>query len=559
MRRSVSLFTIFVFALTVATGQEALKSTEEEYYDFLSLQGLVERPYLNYRTLSDSEWTLTSEAKNSDENVWKNNNLGNKYTLYENTDSVKNWFTEGIDESVKLKIYGPDWYNSYNTACPYGQNDGALWQGKGYNTSLTAGARLEAYGFELTFKPQICFSQNLDFDLMDNSEYYSNKYAYIWGYGNDVGVDCPQRFGDEPFWTFDWGDSEARYTWHNFTVGFGTQAIWLGPAWLNPLLHSNNAATYPKFDFGLRKTKIYMPFTGWDLGYIEGRLWVGYLSESDYFDDDDSNDHNMFHGLSISYAPSFLKGLTLGAHRTCLVKWSLKGLKYIIPSEDNYIGDDSSQGEDQRASFTADWIFPTVGFEVYGELGFDDGLHFDSIPNHARAYTIGAKKALTLSKKYNLKSEIIFEWNCTEMSQDFQLQWPYNFGFHHQITQGYTNRGQWLGAGSGYGGRGFFIGYKVYHKKGSVLIFFHHWQPDNNYIYQKAIYASAADGTLNSTWENAWKTYNTKGISINYYITKSLFSEISCYNTAILNPLYKTDGTSWQRNIHLELKVKYNF
>ncbi|MBR6143149.1 MAG: hypothetical protein IKQ23_02580, partial [Treponema sp.] len=42
--------------------QEALKSTEEEYYDYLSLQGLAERPTLGYRTLSDNEWILTDEA-----------------------------------------------------------------------------------------------------------------------------------------------------------------------------------------------------------------------------------------------------------------------------------------------------------------------------------------------------------------------------------------------------------------------------------------------------------------------------------------------------------------
>ena len=42
--------------------QEALKSIEEEYYDFLSLQGIVERPTLGYRTLSDSEWKFIGEA-----------------------------------------------------------------------------------------------------------------------------------------------------------------------------------------------------------------------------------------------------------------------------------------------------------------------------------------------------------------------------------------------------------------------------------------------------------------------------------------------------------------
>ena len=552
--KKYSIYVVLFFLVNNIFGQEVLKSIEEEYYDFLSLSGHAARPVLGYRTLSDSEWIV------SDENhVWKENSLGKKYTLYKNDYPAQNWFSSGINQNLKAKIYGPEWFNSYNTAIPYGQNDGALWQGKGYNTSFTAGIRLEGLGFEFTFKPILSFSQNKEFDLQDNSAYYTNKYAYFWGYGNNIGVDAPQRFGDCMFWTYDWGDSEIRWTWNSFTLGVGTQSPWIGPAWFNPIIHSNNAATYPKVDVGIRKIEICLPILGWKLGSIEGRIWIGKTTESDYFDDDNSNDHNMIHGLSVSYAPSFLEGLSFSANRTCLSKWNRSNFKHIIPSEENYEGGDVSKGEDQRASFTADWIFPTVGFEVYGELGFDDGLHFDSIPQHARAYTVGAKKVVVLNEKYNLSSEIIFEWNCTEMSQDFQLQWPYNFGFHHQISQGYTNKGQWLGAGSGYGGRGFYLGYKVYHKTGSIQAFFHHWQPDNNYIYSKAVNASAAGGELNEKYIIAWKTFNTIGFTTNYFFTSSLLSELSFYYTKILNPLYRTSGDRWNRNIHLEFIVKYNF
>lgn len=527
------------------SAQEALKSAEEEYYDFLSLTGQAERPTLGYRTLSDSEWTITDEN-----HIWAGNNLGTKFTLWENEHPAENRFANGIDQSVKVRIYGPEWYNSYNTASPYGQNDGALWQGKGYNTSFTAGARLEAYGFEVTFKPQLSFSQNKEFDLMDNSAYYTNKYAYIWGYGNNVGVDAPQRFGDSSFWTYDWGDTEARWSWHTFTVGFGTQSIWLGPAWLNPILHSNNAATYPKVDVGLRKTEIYMPFLGWDLGAVEGRIWTGYLTESDYFDDDSLNDHNMIHGLSLSYAPSFLPGLTLGANRTCLVKWRMSNLKYIIPSTDNtYIGDTSGNGEDQRASITVDWIFPSVGFEVYGEIGLDDGIHPGANLTHAMVYTLGAKKCFILFENYGLRGELLFEWNNTEMSDDYMIQnKPYSFGFHYQITQGYTNKGQWLGSGCGYGGQSQYLGFKLYHKKGNAHIFYHRWQPDNNFLVQAP-----------HTGELYFMTYGTLGFSVDYFITPSLSGVFEICNVSTHNPNYRLTGKLWERNIQYNFKLKYNF
>ena len=529
--------------------QEALKSTEEEYYDFLSLTGQAERPTLSYRTLSDSEWQVTDEN-----HLWKDNNLGTKRTLYESDTIATNWFTAGIDRSVKLKLYGPEWFNSYNTKAPYGQNDGALWQGKGYNTSLTAGARLEAYGLEATFKPQVSWSQNREFELVDNSAYYTNKYAYIWGYGNNIGADAPQRFGNSSFFTFDWGDTEIRWSWHTFTVGFGAQAIWLGPAHLNPLLHSNNAATYPKFDIGLRKTELHLPHIGWNIGHIEGRIWTGYLTESDYFDNDESNNHNMLHGLTCSYSPSFIPGLTLGLNRTCLVKASRENLKYVIPAIKNTHVGEQGAGEDQKMSMTIDWLFPKVGFEVYGEVGLDDGTPFS---NYLRSAThmVGLKKTLAFSKKHNIFGEIFFEWSNTEMTQDFQFQWPYSFGFHYQITQGYTNKGQWLGSGMGYGGESRLIGFKLYHNFGYVYLFHEFANIDSNYIYSKAINSVPSDNVLKGEWPIRY--YKILGLENLNFITENFILSEAVYYNDIRHYLYR-NHTSLD-NFTFCLKLKYSF
>lgn len=228
-RRFFCIYIIAVLLVLPVVSQEALKSTEEEYYDFLSLQGFTERPTLNYRTLSDSEWNL-SETVGSNSHIWRTNNLGTPFVLWQATNPADNWFTRGINQSITMKVYGPEWFNSFNTAAPYGQNDGALWQGRGYNTSLTGGIRFEAYGFEATFKPQLSFSQNMAFEIMPSA--YDSEFGYFWGYTDyngipNSGVDAPQRFGDKPFFTFDWGDTEVRWSWYSFTIGFGTQSVWL--------------------------------------------------------------------------------------------------------------------------------------------------------------------------------------------------------------------------------------------------------------------------------------------------------------------------------------------
>ncbi|GHU92357.1 hypothetical protein FACS189479_01050 [Spirochaetia bacterium] len=534
--------------------QEAIGSDTERYYDFLALQGLTERPYLNYRTLSDSAWNITPDAAHP----WQEMNLGGK---------KRNLFGD-----VFMRIYGPELFMSVNTTAPYGQNDGALWQGRGFNTSLTGGIRFTGYGVELTFKPQLAFSQNAGFDLIPremSGANYAGKaadYGYFWSR-----VDAPQRFGDEPFFVYDWGDSEIRYTWKTLTVGFGTEAIWLGPSYLNSILQSNNAPTYPKLDIGVKRQPITIPRINWYMGDIEFRIWTGYLSESDYFDNDDSNDHRMFHGLSFAYAPSFLPGLTLFANRVCIVPWEWENLKYIIPLNENTI-------EDQKASFGAVYLLPKAGLEVYGELGVDDFVPdgfagYIRYPLHTMTYTVGLKKTVTVVPKYDIRGELIFEWNSMEMSQDYQFQWAYSPYFHYTSGgQGYTNRGQWIGAGSGWGGNSQYLEFKVYYPKGTSSLFVQRDNPDNNFLYSKAVNASASSNNmeLQRYYFHNWKANFVIGASTDYVLFDQLSVGGGFVYNLIINPYYYfdkiygvtgTDTWIWQdgymHNYSIQLHIKW--
>ena len=569
MKKSFLIFfPAFLFYSIFA--QEALKSTEEEYYDFLSLQGLVERPTLGYRTLSDSEWKFAidedgNSLKESEDNIWKENNLGTKRTLWKSSSEIENWFTRGIERSIKLKIYGPEWFNSYNTAAPYGQNDGALWQGKGYNTSFTAGARLEGYGFEMTVKPQVSFSQNLGFDTLGNV--YGNNYGVFFGHN----IDLVERYGDKDFWNFDWGDTDLRYTWRTLTFGTGFQSPWLGVSWLNPMLGSNNAATYPKVDAGLRKTKIYLPFCNWYIGDIEGRVLVGMLKQSEYYNVTSDYTYRMVTAMSASYSPSFIQGFTFGLNRIFMTKWKTENLKYIARLFTNSRGNATGTGndEDQKFSIFADWQFPKIGFEVYGEFGRDDfSSNEDTNPFHTAIYTIGAKQSvpIKLTKLFpkwenaiDLTSEIIFEWNNFEMSQDFQLQWQYlGYYAHGSISQGYTNKGQILGAGSGAFGNSQFLGWRIYYQKGSTMLYLHRFCPNNNSVYSQAVNTAsdAVKGQIYQKWYANFETYYTLGFITNCFITHALNVSFGFAHTNIFCYNYRDIS---KKNCQITAGLKYNF
>jgi hypothetical protein len=544
-KRNITLI-LFIVLVGRLPAQESLKSYTEEYYDFLALQGLAEHPTLNYRTLSDSVWAV---HKNSS-HPWQGQNLGTVWRFFDNR--------------LKLRIYGPELFMSGNTEAPYGQNDGALWQGKGFNASLSAGLRLEGYGVEATFKPLAAFSQNAAFDIMPSN--YDSEYGYFWGYGHNSGIDAPQRFGDKPFFTWDWGDSEIRYTWKTLTAGFGTQTIWLGPAYLNPMLHSNNAPSYPKFDIGLRRQPVTIPWINWYMGDVEFRAWTGRLSESDYFDNDNSNDHTMFHGMSFAYAPSFLPGLTLSANRVCLVPWEWENLKYIVPISSNTI-------EDQKMSLAFSLVLPKSWFELYGEIMSDDylggGNKFIALLRHpfeATSYTLGVKKGAQFSVDKNIHGEFIFELNWLEMTQDSQFSWPYSPYFHHQLLQGYTNRGQFLGNASSPGGNSQYLKFILYYPKGSTHLIIARNNPDNNYIYQHAIYASNSDGSLHSRWSCVNKANFIAGLFTDYFLNNRCSISGGLSYDLLINPHYKrttenyADGQDilWH-NISLQLGFKFQF
>lgn len=571
MKKLFAIFILFISSSLFfnAFSQEILKSTEEEYYDFLSLSGLVKRSFLNYRTLSDSKWIfnedVTYEIVASEEDVihpWQDNNLGTTFTLYKLEKEKLNFYERGVDNSINLKVYGPEWYNNYNTAAPWGGNDGALWQGRGYNTSFTAGVRAEMFGFDLTCRPQLSFSQNKEFEIMPSS--YGNGYGYFWG-----ACDAPQRFGDSSFWTYDWGDTEIRYSWHAFTIGAGTQSIWLGPAHENALLYSNNAATFPKLDIGLKRTEVIIPipkirhtiqqfqlpksdrsfdFYNINIGEIELRTWVGKLKESDYFDTNPDNDDRQLSGWTVSYSPSFLKGFTIGFNKTCMCYWGDKyWLKYLNPFfKGNVVKTtDEKQGEDQKASFTFEWLFEDILFDCYAEVGVDDypsqGVklyEYARFPFHTMTYTVGFKKGIEFEKTNKLRGLINFEWNCTEASQDYQM-WPnsgYNFGFHGQIRQGWTNKGQWLGSSIGYGGNSQYLSFTLFSPHGYEKLFVGRNNPDNSYIWAKCV---EGDTTYNSLrYFTAFKANFYTGIESLWYVIPSLSVKASFMYDMLINPLY---------------------
>jgi len=548
--KTIFVILSFLFILPALHSQEALKSYEENYYDFFALNGEAKRPTLNYRTLSDSVWEIGGD----EEHPWQEQNLGKWQKLF---------------GRFRMRVYGPELFMSGNTSTPYGQNDGVLWQGRGFNSSFKTGLRFEGYGLELTLIPHLAFSQNAEFEYIQPNQYYSGEdfkeKAEKYGYYGIEYIDAPQRFGDKPFFDWDFGDSEIRYSWKTLTIGFGTQSIWLGPAQLNPIIHSNNAASYPKLDMGLRRQSIKIPKVNWHLGDIEFRVWWGYLSESGYFDNNDTNNNNLITGISVGYNfPYLFNGLSIGFNRIMLLKWDKMNYGSVFtlmwPFMDTKFGYDEN---DQRASIIIDYLLPLAGINVYFEWGRNDySTNAESTfayPFHTAGYTFGVKKTLSFSPY--LKGEILLEFTKLECSQDYDrlISWYSTFYAHHIITQGHTNRGQWLGAGIGTGGNSQYLEFKLYYPRGFGNIFVQRRNPDLDYSY---FIDSKDDDEYSANY--SIRAFFDIGISGQFFLMPNLSAAGTFVFRDELNPLNKSAEPNGEKaahrfNVYLSASVKYTF
>jgi hypothetical protein len=546
----VIIFLIFSFSLCYS--QEILKSPEEDFFDYLVLTGKADKNYLNYRTLSDSTFQINDYYFINKESFDKKHEL------------IKN---------IKFKLYSPELYNSFNSASPYGQNDYSLWQGKGYNANFSTGFRFELYGLEISFRPNISFSQNLSYAYTIpnySGDLYKDK-ADTYGYYGLRYIDAPQRFGNKAFFSFDFGDTEFRYTWKTITLGFGTQSIFLGPVSLNPIISSNNAPSYPKFDAGIRKQKILIK--GIDFGEIETRLWWGKLTESNYFDNDNANNHNLLSGFSLSYCLPFYNKFTFGFNRTMLSKFSdissytLFGV--LIPGLGTEGGSDKSDG---RASVTFDCLFQNIGLNIYGEWArndFSPGIeYYLKYPFHTTAWTLGLKK--NLFSKQKLAGCLILEITNAECSHDYDFILSENgatFYGHNIITQGYTNKGQYLGAGIGTGGNSQYIGLKFFYSKGFLTVFIQRQNPDLDYTYwldaKKTPHAEYVPGK-GTYWpvESNIRANMNYGINTCYYLKNKFRLSGELVFTDEMNPTNVCDEnfkTIHRLNVHTNFCIKYIF
>lgn len=451
----------------------------------------------------------------------------------------------------------------YNSHHPFGRNDGAMIPAKGYQSLVSAGFIAKAGHLSLQVQPELVFAQNSAYPGFPAQFSDSLWASYYSLYANII--DAPERFGSRAYLKFFPGQSSLRFQLKKFSFGISTENLWWGPGVRNALVMSNNAPGFPHVTINTTEP-LQLPF-----GTLEGQLVSGLLQPSGYLLPDTNRRLNgkplyqqkpagdrYLNGMVLCLQPKWTKGLFLGLSRVFYVNRS-----NLQPSFNGYLPvigqvfkgsvaeavNEDSLGRDQLFSIFFRLLLSKEKAEVYAEFGRNDhaGNARDLImePEHSSAFTIGLRKLFPTRKSGDL--ELSFELTNLQMPSTQLVREQQSWYTHNKARDGYTQRGQIIGAGIGPGGNSQSLGLKWIKGLRQAGVLLERVVHNNDFYYS----AFASTGEY-------WRHWVDFSIQLN----KSWRQDHFLYDARLVwvNSInYQWERDNDAKNIHAALSISYVF
>lgn len=337
----------------------------------------------------------------------------------------------------------------YRSGYPRESLNGLRWAGRGTSFQARAGAEAWWGPFSAAFAPAVAYHENQPFDILEVNRPGSSPLAWYW---RPTNIDWPQRFGRESFWWSHPGDSYVRADAWGAAVGVSTETLRWGPARRNPLLMSGAAPGFPHVFIGTSG-----PADLWIARLSVEAVW-GRLAESDFFDLDDSNDDRLLAGFVASLEPRGVPGLELGIIRAYVSTIPPEGMGFFDYITEPYTDLLTNRrggtfvSDNELFSFFARWVFPESEAEVYAEFAREDQWDGSNDlilePDHSAALTAGLQKLVAVrGDEHPDRLRVAGEITSMNFPETHRSGRPEAIFYTHSgVRQGYTHRGQLLGA-----------------------------------------------------------------------------------------------------------------
>ncbi len=350
-------------------------------------------------------------------------------------------------QRARTAFYGvaPDIRAVYAGGLPDSRADGALWAGRSVSALVRAGITLDWKALHLAVIPEVWYSANRPFDTLPGADSTRSSLASPF-YTGRYSLDLPSRMGREPITEFSPGQSALWVDAGPMAFGWSTSNLWWGPGVRDALFIGPTAAGIPRaFVRTSRPVETI-------LGRLSGEYFFGLLTESRFFDRDPRNNRRSLSAAAITWSPSNTDAVVLGVAR---------GVAKLAPDSAALGGRLADAflpvrlGEaDQLITFFARYALPRSGLRAYTELARSRPTNavrdILTVPNEGLAYQVGIEK---LIRRESANWMFLVEAMSLEQGIDVQERPPRDFYTGDGTPQGWTQRGQLLGAGIGPGGQ----------------------------------------------------------------------------------------------------------
>jgi len=482
----------------------------------------------------------------------------------------------------KIKILPIDYNIEFNSNHPYNRNNGSMIPNRGYQHIISFGIYTEIGPLSIQLKPEHLFSQNRDFEGFGEGP--NGHYPVIWAKRYQLWnhIDMPERFGDKRINKTLLGQSSIRLNFKGLSLGLSNENIWWGPSIRNSIMMSNHARGFKHITFNtIKPVKTIIGNFEWQI--ISGRLESsGYTPPNIDFEYAgtklyvpkinqlaETNDWRYLQAFSITYSPKWINDFSLGFIRWVQMYSALVEGKYFwrkgnptwFPAFSNLfrkndLYENYEAQTNQAAGLFFRWLWKDSKAEIYGEYHFNDAkqnlrdLLLDS--DHSRAVTVGLQKVFDINK-----DSYLFMWEWTQMEQTASrlIRNAGSWYEHGWVYDGYTNRGEVLGASIGPGSNSHYFSISRLKNTEKIGLALEIIDQDNDFYH----YAFASGNDFRRYWKdfNFHLNYSNKiknfWFSINLLYGRSLNYQWDLDDKA--TPYYHPGNDV--NNFHTNFKISY--
>jgi hypothetical protein len=358
-------------------------------------------------------------------------------------------------------------FASANSGFAWGANDGAMWQGRGANVAVGAGAAMRYGPLTAVAAPLVFTAQNASFPLLPQ---ISSGVPLVAEPAYAAVVDLPQRMGTSAYSQASPGESALHLRAGPVVAGLSSASVGWGTGEAFPAIFGSNSGGFSHVFLGTRSTGARVPTVGrltarYMLGVLEQSAWSPVQGSETFVDAVQSGRRRLGTGMTVSFMPAILPTLEVGASRffhspfrSGSERWAAwsKPFEGIFKKQlrvNSGSGDPTGDADNQMASFFARWMFPKRGVEANFEL-FREDHNWDSRDLAQEAENNGAVLAsvrAVLGKSATQLSVLSLEYFDGDIRPIAQVRPQDALYVHTGMRQGHTQRGQLLGAPLGVG------------------------------------------------------------------------------------------------------------